>query len=59
MGTVVREVLQTRRLMLSPVRGCVETNESIYRETPILRTETPQPEVSAYLICTSKSVARP
>lgn len=39
MDTVVREVLQTRRLMLSPVRGCVETSESIYKDTPILRTE--------------------
>ncbi|XP_050062195.1 titin isoform X3 [Aphis gossypii] len=37
--TVVREVLQTRKLMLSPVRGCVETSEYIYKDTPILRTE--------------------
>ncbi|XP_025203968.1 titin isoform X3 [Melanaphis sacchari] len=36
---VVREVLQTRKLMLSPVRGCVETSEYIYKDTPILRTE--------------------
>ncbi|XP_026815442.1 titin isoform X5 [Rhopalosiphum maidis] len=37
--TIVREVLQTRKLMLSPVRGCVETSEYIYKDTPILRTE--------------------
>ncbi|CAI6345053.1 unnamed protein product [Macrosiphum euphorbiae] len=43
--TVVREVLQTRKLMLSPVRGCVETSEYIYKDTPILRTEK-QPKVS-------------
>lgn len=39
MDTVVREVLQTRRLMLSPIRGCVETSNSVYKDLPILGTE--------------------
>lgn len=47
--TVVREVLQTRKLMLSPIRGCVETSEYIYKDTPILRTEK-QPKVSTSFI---------
>lgn len=30
--------------MFSPVRGCVETSESVYTDTPVLRSEK-QPKV--------------
>ncbi|VVC32983.1 Hypothetical protein CINCED_3A009016 [Cinara cedri] len=52
--TVVRrEVSQTRRLMLSPVRGCAETTESVYKDivTPAPpRSTDKRPEVSEQFI---------
>lgn len=49
MDVVVQDVLETKRLMFSPIRGCVVSSDSIYKETPLIEVDK-QPNVSIYVL---------